>query len=360
MSELKRTSLYQKHLELKAKMVDFGGWEMPIQYQNLKEEVISVRERVGVFDVSHMGEFYVTGRQALDFVDYIVTNDIRSAAPGKAIYSPMLNEQGGIVDDLIVYKVSDSELFICVNAANIEKDFSAMSQFASKFDCKFENLSQNYSLLALQGPQSFQVLKELLPEINDIGYYSIQILESEKEVKSFIARTGYTGEDGFEIFGSHNFIERLWSEMMDKGVQPCGLGSRDVLRLEACFSLYGNELNDELTPLETGLKWTVKMAKDDFVGKKALSESEPRYRLVKLSLEKGIPRAGYPVEDDNGQQIGVITSGSMSVCLGKGIALARLDKNLYQDSEKLNINIRNKIYPAVVNKKPFISGRTKS
>ena len=360
MSELKRTSLYQKHLDQKAKMVDFGGWEMPIQYQNLKEEVVAVRNKVGVFDVSHMGEFYVTGPQALDFVDYVVTNDIKSAAPHKAVYSPMCNEDGGIIDDLIVYKVSDTELFICVNAANIEKDFASMSKYAKNFDCEFQNLSQEYSLLALQGPDSFKLLKSLIPEINDIEYYSIQLLESVTDQKSFIARTGYTGEDGFEIFGSHEFISNLWDQMMTNGVQPCGLGSRDVLRLEVCFSLYGNELNDDVTPLEVGLKWTVKMDKTDFVGKKALEEKTPRYRLMKLSLEKGIPRAGYAVEDEDGQQVGEITSGSMSVALGKGIALARIDKNLYQDSKKLNINIRNKIYPAEINKKPFVTGGTKS
>lgn len=360
MSELKKTSLHQKHLDLKAKMVDFGGWEMPIQYQNLKEEVVAVREKIGVFDVSHMGEFHVSGRQALDFVDYLVTNDIKSAAPLKAVYSPMLNSDGGIIDDLIVYKFSDTDIYICVNAANIEKDFAAMSQHKDKFDCEFKNLSGLYSLLAIQGPQSFSILKELITELNDIDYYSVQKLNSQDDIRNFAARTGYTGEDGFEIFGSHKYISDLWEKLMQASVQPCGLGARDVLRLEACYSLYGNELNDDLTPLETGLKWTVKMDKTSFVGKEALQEKDPRYRLLKLSLDKGIPRAGYKVEDDQGEEIGVITSGSMSVTMGKGIALARINKNLYEDSKKLNINIRNKIYPAVVNKKPFISGRTKS
>ncbi|MEE2670384.1 MAG: glycine cleavage system aminomethyltransferase GcvT [Bdellovibrionota bacterium] len=356
MSNLKKTSLHQKHLDLQAKMVDFGGWEMPIQYKNLKEEVVAVRENAGVFDVSHMGEFYITGKDALNFIDYAVTNDIKAANNGKAVYSPLCDSNGKIIDDLIVYKISEQEIFVCVNAANIDKDFQALESIKAKFDCELKNLSADYSLLALQGPKSFELLKSIVDEVQDIEYYSIQLLETIKDQKSFIARTGYTGEDGFEIFGSHEFIANLWGKLIDAGVEPCGLGSRDVLRLEVCFPLYGNELNQDITPLDAGLKWTVKMNKEDFVGKSALESYAAKYQLVKLSLDKGIPRAGYEVENEKGESIGVITSGTQSVVLKKGIALARVDKNLYQDSEKLNINIRGKLYPAEINKKPFVTG----
>lgn len=355
MENLNKTSLHKQHLELKAKMVNFGGWDMPIQYQNLKEEVIAVRENIGVFDVSHMGEFLVEGEQALEFVDYMVPNDIDGAEVGKAIYSPLCREDGTIIDDLIVYKVSPSKLFICVNAANIEKDFSWFQSKASSFNCELKNLSDEYSLLALQGPNSFKILSEIIKELEDIEYYSIQTL-NQADLFSFVARTGYTGEDGFEIFGSHTYITKLWNQLIEKGVKPCGLGARDVLRLEVCYPLYGNELNDEITPLDCGLKWTVKFNKQKFLGKETLESYHPKYRLLKLSLEKGIPRSGYSVEDEKGNVVGTVTSGTMSVTAGKGIALARIEKNKYQDEDKLNINIRGKLYSAEINKKPFVTG----
>lgn len=356
MSNLNQTSLHAAHLELGAKMVDFGGWDMPIQYKNLKDEVLAVRNNVGVFDVSHMGEFLVTGPEALSYVDFMVTNDIQGAATGKAVYSPLCREDGTIIDDLIVYKFSEEEIFICVNAANIDKDFTWFEKHKENFDCKLQNLSDQYSLLALQGPKSYQILKECISEAADIEYYSISEFKSDSPVKSFIARTGYTGEDGFEIFADHTTIKNLWCLLIDKGVEPCGLGARDVLRLEVCYPLYGNELNDEITPLDAGLKWTVKLNKEQFLGKETLAQHQPNFRTLKLILEKGIPRAGYAVENQSGEQIGVVTSGTQSVVLKKGIAMARIDKKLYQDEEKLNINIRGRQYAAQVNKKPFVTG----
>lgn len=356
MTELNKTSLFDEHLNLSAKMVDFGGWSMPIQYKNLKEEVIAVREKVGVFDVSHMGEFLVRGPEALDFVNHLLTNDIGSASDLKAIYSPLCNDQGMILDDLIVYKFSSNEIFMCVNAANKDKDIQWMQEKIKDFDCQIQDLSEMYSLLALQGPESFLVLKSILPELNDIEYYSIQQLSGDQELIEFVARTGYTGEDGFEIFASHERIAKIWKQLLAMGVAPCGLGARDVLRLEVCYPLYGNELTEQLTPLDTGLKWTVKLDKTDFIGKQALEQHQPQFRLLKLVLEKGIPRQGYSVENESGHEIGKVTSGSLSVVLNQGIALACIDKKLYQDGEKLNINIRGKKYPANVNKKPFVTG----
>lgn len=255
MSELK-TALYEEHAALGAKIVDFAGWQMPIQYKNLKAEVEAVRNEVGVFDVSHMGEFFVTGPDALKFVDYLVTNDIAGAEMGKAIYSPLCRENGTIIDDLIVYKLEDNRLMICVNAANIDKDFNWMNQQVQNFNCELVNKSSEYSLLAIQGPKTFETLKsiDLGVELADISYYSIQSSEVNNEPVLF-ARTGYTGEDGFEVFGSPTYIKELWSKLIKAGVAPCGLGARDVLRLEVCYPLYGHELNDDVTPLESSLKW---------------------------------------------------------------------------------------------------------
>ncbi len=352
-----KTALFEEHLAANAKIVDFAGWEMPIQYKNLKEEVLAVRNSVGVFDVSHMGEFFIEGSQALDFVDYMVTNDIKSAELKKAIYSPLCRENGTIIDDLIVYKLSNEKLMICVNAANIEKDYKWLESHIKDFDCAITDRSKDFSLLALQGPKTVETLKniDLGFQFEDISYYSIQVgLDNETPV--LLARTGYTGEDGFEIFGPHEYIKALWSKLIEAGVLPCGLGARDVLRLEVCYPLYGHELNDHVTPLDTGLKWTVKMDKPNFLGKSFLEQYKPEFRLLKISLDKGVPREGYIVENQNGTKLGEITSGTMSVVLKKGIAIARIDKNLYSPDEEIIVDIRGKKYPANINKKPFVAG----
>ncbi len=346
-----KTRLYDEHLKLNAKIVPFAGWDMPVQYTSVKDEVIAVRQNVGMFDVSHMGEFLVTGPDALKFVNYILTNDITLAENGKAIYSPLCREDGTIIDDLIVYKFSEDRIFICVNASNIDKDFSWMQSKLSGFNCELVNKSDEYSLIAVQGPKTFEVLKSIFTDLEDIEYYSVL------EKGNFIfARTGYTGEDGFEVFGTHEEIIKLWQQLLDKGVTPCGLASRDVLRLEVCFPLYGNELSDEVTPYDASLGWTVKLAKENFIGKEALSPKPVKYKLVKLMLEKGIPRDGYPVVNGAGEVIGVVTSGTMSVALGKGIALARIDIDKVPADDVFLIDIRNKHYPTTLIKKSFVTG----
>lgn len=352
-----KTSLYQMHVELGAKIVDFAGWQMPIQYKNLKDEVLAVRENVGVFDVSHMGEFFVEGPEAMKFVDYLVTNDIQGAEMSKAIYSPLCREDGTTIDDLIVYKLSENYVMICVNAANIDKDFSWMQKQISNFNCTITNKSENFSLLAVQGPKTFATLKniQLGFELNDIEYYSIQAEEVNNN-PVYMARTGYTGEDGFEIFGSHEYIQNIWQQLINTGVTACGLGARDVLRLEVCYPLYGHELNDNVTPLDSALKWTVKLNKKDFIGKSALESYQEKYQLLKLSLEKGIPREHYKVENEKGQEVGEITSGTMSVILKQGIALARIDKNLYNPEQQLFIDIRGRKFPATKTTKAFVTG----
>lgn len=351
------TSLYNSHLEQGAKMVDFAGWMMPIQYNNLREEVMAVRESVGVFDVSHMGEFFITGSEAIKFMDNLVTNDIANSEMSKAIYSPMCRDDGTIIDDLIVYKLTKSRLMVCVNASNIEKDLSWMKQQIKGFDCKLEDRSSEFSLLAIQGPHTMDLLKKLEIgfSIEDGPYYSVQTAEvNSSEV--IVARTGYTGEDGLEIFADHDRIKIIWDELMANNVKPCGLGARDVLRLEVCFPLYGHELSDEVTPLDSGLKWTVKSTKEQFIGKELLSSYTPKYRLIKILLEKGIPRGGYKIENQDGIELGVVTSGTMSVSLGKGIAMARVKKELYSEDDQIFVNIRGKRYSANIYKKAFVAG----
>ncbi len=355
MSALLRTSLFDEHVRLSGKMVPFAGWEMPVQYTSVKDESIAVRNHVGVFDVSHMGEFFLEGKDAEAFADYLVTNDIMGAPTGKAIYSPLCREDGTVVDDLIVYKLSPGKVLICVNASNIQKDFEWMKSKHQGFQCTFTNKSDDYSLLALQGPKSYPILKSLLKELPEIEYYSVFETQLGSEAV-IVARTGYTGEDGFEIFGSHNAIKSLWASFMTAGVVPCGLASRDVLRLEVCYPLYGHELNDEVNPYDAGLGWTVKGSKTKFIGKDALSTKPAKFKLVKLTLDKGIPREGYPVVNAAQEVIGVVTSGTMSVTTGKGIAFARIELSKVPKDENYQIDIRHKYYPATQVKQPFVTG----
>jgi aminomethyltransferase len=357
MTDLKRTHLFDQHKKLNAKIVPFAGWDMPVQYNNLKEEVLAVRNNVGMFDVSHMGEFWVKGAEALKFVDHLVTNDILNAENHKAIYSPLCRDNGTVIDDLIVYKLSTDKILICVNASNIDKDWNWIVSQKKNFNCKLINSSNDYSLIALQGPKSVETLikAEIIKDDSQWSYYSAQETAYLGETL-IIARTGYTGEDGFEIFCSHKMANTLWEKFLSLGVAPCGLGARDVLRLEVCYPLYGHELNDEVTPLDSGLKWTVKFNKNSFIGKEALKQYAPKYQLTKLILEKAIPRQDYLVENSDGKVIGKICSGTMSVVTGTGIALAHIETNLYPKDENFNIVIRDKKYPAKVTKKAFVTG----
>lgn len=353
---IQKTSLHEEHLALNAKMAPFAGFDMPLQYTSVKEEVIAVRKNSGVFDVSHMGEFLVEGDDAVNFVDYIMTNDFRNAEMLKAVYSPLCRDNGTVIDDMICYKLDAKKVLICVNASNIQKDWEWMNSKKGAFKVTLKNQSDDYSLLALQGPDSEAILKKagILADV-DFPYYSI--LETNfKGEALIIARTGYTGEDGFEIFSGHAFAKKFWKELLSAGVKPCGLAARDVLRLEVCYPLYGHELNDEVTPLDAGLGWTVKMDKADFVGKAALADYKAKYQLVRLSLEKGIPREGYPVLDAQNNTIGKVTSGTMSVVTGKGIAMALVEKDKNPKDKKYLINIRNQNYEANFHPKAFITG----
>lgn len=353
---IQKTSLHEEHISLNAKMAPFAGFDMPLQYSSVKEEVLAVRNHAGVFDVSHMGEFLVEGAEAISFVDFIITNDFKNAEYLKAVYSPLCRDNGTVIDDLIAYKLAEDRVLICVNASNIQKDWEWISSKISHFKCTIKNQSDDYSLLALQGPEADKILRELgILKITEFPYYSILETTYEGD-KLIIARTGYTGEDGFEVFSSHTFAKSFWKKLLSVGVKPCGLAARDVLRLEVCYPLYGHELNDEVTPLDAGLAWTVKLAKEAFVGKSALSEYQPRFQLVKLSLERGIPREGYDVLDASGTPIGKVTSGTMSVVTGKGIAMALIQKDKNPKDKKYLINIRNTNYEAHFHTKAFITG----
>ncbi|PIK14219.1 glycine cleavage system aminomethyltransferase GcvT [Halobacteriovorax sp. JY17] len=354
---LLKTSLHQQHIDLGAKMAGFAGFDMPLQYSSVKEESIAVRSSLGVFDVSHMGEFFVTGPDAISFVDFIITNDFAGAEMEKAVYSPLCREDGTVIDDLIAYKLADEKVLICVNASNIEKDWSWISSKTEGFNIQLEDQSSKYSLLAVQGPKAEEVLKslEVINDSDNLVYYSAKELTRMNE-QIIVARTGYTGEDGFEVFTSHEMAATLWSKLLESGAIPCGLASRDVLRLEVCYPLYGHELNDELTPLDASLKWTVKSSKDKFIGKAALEASTPTKRLVKLSLEKGIPREGYNILNMDDQVIGVITSGTMSVELSKGIALGLVDSDKFPKDKKFKINIRKNNIEANYHTKAFVTG----
>jgi len=354
---LQKTSLHEKHLRLNAKMGPFAGFEMPLQYSGVKDEVLAVRNNIGVFDVGHMGEFFIEGTEAQQFVDYLITNDFLGAGESKAVYSPLCREDGTVVDDAISYKVRPDKVLICVNASNMQKDWTWISSHVNAFNCTITDKSAEYSLLAVQGPKTealFIKLGLLSPQEN-FPYYSVK--EGKylgKEV--IIARTGYTGEDGFEVFCSHDTAVNFWDTLLDNGVIPCGLVARDVLRLEVCFPLYGHELTDDLTPIDSGLKWTVKFNKTNFLGKNFLTNYKPKYILVKLSIEKGVPRQDYPVTTEDGRVIGKVVSGTMSISINHGVATALISEELFPKDKQFFINIREKLVRANYHTKPFVVG----
>ena len=346
---MKRTHLFEKHLELRAKMGEFAGFEMPIQYTSVKEEVLAVRHRVGRFDVSHMGAIFVKGPGSVAFVDYLLCNDFLNLPVGKALYSPLCNESGGILDDLIAYKLSGEYVLICVNACNINKDWQWMQSHAGDFEVDLSNCSESMGPLAIQGPRSCDFLKahSLLPP-GEFPYYSAATIEDDL----IVARTGYTGEDGFELFAPYDKICYLWESLKDAA--PCGLAARDVLRIEAGFPLYGNELTEQWGPYDANLSWTVKLDSGNFIGKKALAEQGPRFRQVKLSLDRGIPRSGYVVRNAAGEDIGRVLSGTFSVSLERGICLALVEREKLPRDKVFFIGVRNRNCEARYHPKTFI------
>lgn len=357
---MKKTILHDFHIEkLNAKMAPFAGYNMPLQYTSAKQEIAAVRQEAGIFDVSHMGEFFINGEDTVKFINYVITNDYEKLPIGKAIYSPICNEKGVILDDLIVYKLSDKSALVCVNAANIDKDWSWFSQNADRFNVDLKNRSDEYSLIALQGPESEKILVELFSNhaeaLRDLPYYGV----SNALVDEIIfARTGYTGEDGFEIFCKNEKVTTIWKKLLELGAKPCGLASRDTLRLEVCYPLYGKELDELHTPKESSLGWTLKKNDVDFIGKEQIFCKEVESKIIKLSLEKLIPREGYKVLAGE-EEVGFITSGTFSPTISRGIAMARIKNIKNLQEEDLLIEIRGKKYSAIYHKSAFYAGGIK-
>ncbi len=358
---MKRTPLFNKHVSLGAKMVPFAGFEMPVQYSGLTEEHFAVREKAGLFDVSHMGQFFIEGPGAKDLLQYVATNNADALKDGKAQYTCLTNENGGIVDDLIVYKMADEKYFVVVNASNIDKDWNHINNH-NTFGAIMTNASDEMSLLAIQGPKATEILQKLTPvQLQDLPYYHFTIGEVAGVQDVIISNTGYTGSGGFEIYFKNEDAEKLWDELLSAGEEfgmlPCGLGARDTLRLEKGFCLYGNDLDDNTTPLEAGLGWITKFDKD-FVAKDILEKQKSEGVTKKLAgfemQEKAIPRNGYPVVDAEGKTIGKVTSGTMSPMKKTGIGLAYLDTDFTKVGTEIFIQIRNKNIPAQVVKPPFV------
>ena len=354
--ENKRTCLYDKHVALNALISPFGGFDMPIQYTNIVDEHNAVRQACGVFDVSHMGEVLVTGTDSEKFVNYIFTNDVAGAPDGKIFYGMMCHPTGGVVDDLLVYKMAEQRFFLVINASNIDKDVAWIVEQAKDFDVVVENQSDKYGEVAVQGPKAEDVVERVLGiHCSDLAFYTCKEVECGGET-IIISRTGYTGEDGFEIYGSHAFTNEVWDKLLASGeVKPCGLGCRDTLRFEVGLPLYGDELADDITPLEAGLGMFVKFEKE-FIGKEALAKQKAdglKRKIVGIELkDKAIPRHGYEVEAD-GQVIGVVTTGYNSISTGKSVCMAMLDINYTKLDTEVAVRIRKKVFPGVVTKKRF-------
>ena len=354
--ECQKTCLHDRHVALGALMSPFAGFDMPIQYAGITEEHNAVRQHVGVFDVSHMGEVRVSGPDAYRFVSHIFVNDVTGAPDGQIFYGMMCYENGGTVDDLLVYKVNDQEYFLVINASNIDKDVAWIRQNAEGFDVKIEDQSPYYGEVAVQGPEAEGAIENILGiEVKDIPFYNFKTFNLDGE-EVIVSRTGYTGEDGFEVYGSHDFTRKVWDKLMDGGVQPCGLGCRDTLRFEVGLPLYGDELSADITPIEASLSMFVKLDKPEFIGKEALAAQKAdgvKRRIVGLELEgNAIPRHGYPVEV-NGEQVGEVTTGYRSISTGKSVAMAMINKPYDKLGTEVEVRIRKKTFPAQVVKKRF-------
>ncbi|WP_250437198.1 glycine cleavage system aminomethyltransferase GcvT [Hanstruepera flava] len=360
---MKNTALTDTHIALGAKMVPFAGYNMPVQYEGVNIEHETVRHAVGVFDVSHMGEFLIEGPSALDLVQKVTSNDASKLSPGKAQYSCFPNDNGGIVDDLIVYMIKENQYLLVVNASNIEKDWNWIS---SKNDvgATMRNLSDDYSLLAIQGPKAIEAMQSLTShDLSEIKFYNFVVGDFAGIEHVIISATGYTGSGGFEIYCKNSEVKQVWDKVfeagVDFGIKPIGLAARDTLRLEMGYCLYGNDIDDTTSPLEAGLGWITKFTKV-FTSSDKLSEEKKRVlkrKLVAFELdEKGIPRSGYDIVDSNGKLIGKVTSGTMSPSLKKGIGLGYVAPIFSDFGSKIHIQIRKNAVPATVVKLPFYKG----
>ncbi|MDB9912559.1 glycine cleavage system aminomethyltransferase GcvT [Flavobacteriaceae bacterium] len=357
---MKDTALSAIHAALGAKMVPFAGYNMPVSYQGINIEHQTVREKVGVFDVSHMGEFFVTGPNALSLIQRVCSNDASKLEDGQAQYSCFPNEDGGVVDDLIVYRIAAEKWLLVVNASNIDKDW-AWINLHNTMGASLENSSDHYSLLAIQGPKAIQAMQSLTQEnLSAIKFYTFKINTFAGVENVIISATGYTGSGGFEIYCKNTQVAKIWTKVLEAGanwgIQPIGLAARDTLRLEMGYCLYGNDIDDTTSPLEAGLGWITKFNKD-FINSESLKKQKElgvSKTLVGFELsQRGIPRQGYAIVDAQGNSIGRVTSGTMSPSMGKGIGLGYVPMALKEVGSQIHIQIRNKIVPAMVVKLPF-------
>ena len=357
---MKDTALSEIHAALGAKMVPFAGYNMPVSYQGINIEHQTVREKVGVFDVSHMGEFFVTGPNALSLIQRVCSNDASKLEDGQAQYRCFPNEDGGVVDDLIVYRIAAEKWLLVVNASNIDKDWAWINSH-NTMEATLENSSDHYSLLAIQGPKAIQAMQSLTQEdLSAIKFYTFKINTFAGVENVIISATGYTGSGGFEIYCKNTQVAKIWTKVLeagaDWGIQPIGLAARDTLRLEMGYCLYGNDIDDTTSPLEAGLGWITKFNKD-FINSESLKKQKEigvSKTLVGFELsQRGIPRQGYAIVDVQGNSIGRVTSGTMSPSMGKGIGLGYVPVALKEVGSQIHIQIRNKIVPAMVVKLPF-------
>lgn len=358
MEPIKTTCLHSRHTALGAQMSPFGGFDMPIQYSGIVEEHTAVRTACGVFDVSHMGEVNISGPDAEKFVGHIFTNDVRDIPEGKILYGMMLNPEGGVVDDLLVYKRGDNNFFLVINASNIDKDMAWIEGHAQGYDVEIDPLSDYLGELAVQGPEAEEVMEQVLGiACRDLAFYTFK--ESELDgAHILVSRTGYTGEDGFEIYADHDTIRSLWDHLMDsERALPCGLGCRDTLRFEVGLPLYGDELADDISPIEAGLGVFVKLEKPEFIGREVMerqkAEGAPR-KLVGIELaDRAIPRHGYEVLNEADEVIGHVTTGYRGISVDKSIAAALVKAEYSAKDTPVKIRIRKKTFPGTVTAKKF-------
>lgn len=356
---MKRTILYDEHVKLNAKIVDFAGFEMPISYTSITEEHMYVREKAGLFDVSHMGEICIKGPDATQFVDYIFTNNVATMVDNQVLYGMMLYPNGGTVDDLLVYKFNQEHYLLVVNASNIDKDFDWIVSNKNEFNVTITNESDNFSEVALQGPLAQELLQKITTyNLDDISFFTFQVIRVN-DSECLVSRTGYTGEDGFEIYGTHHDIVDIWNTLLENGnkyIHPIGLGARDTLRFEVALPLYGNELSAEITPLEASLGFAVKLDGADFIGKEVLVQQKAEKttrRIVGLSLQdKGIIRHGYKVYHE-GKCVGEVTTGYKSPSTGETVALAIIDRPYDKLGTELTVEVRSKHKKVVVRNRKF-------
>lgn len=360
-TELKHVALEKVHIALGAKMVPFAGYNMPVSYSGLNDEHMTVRNAVGVFDVSHMGEFIIKGEHALDLIQRVTSNDASVLADEKVQYSCLPNDKGGIIDDLLVYRININEYILVVNASNIEKDWNWISKFNTK-GAEMKNISDGVSLLAVQGPKAINTLQKLTDmNLSEIPYYSFKKGKFNGEDNIVISNTGYTGAGGFEIYFGNNLAEKMWKSIFEAGaefgIKPIGLGARDTLRLEMGFCLYGNDIDDTTSPIEAGLGWITKFTKD-FTNKAAILEQKEKGVSRKLvgfeMIDRGIPRHDYPIADTAGNIIGKVTSGTQSPTLNKAIGMGYVPTTFAKADTEIAIMIRDKAIKAKVVKIPFL------